>query len=62
MSGILMPAARLHAATGADALTLDEVERPQPIAGEALVRVCAAGITRDELDWPTDRLPSGPLL
>jgi NADPH:quinone reductase-like Zn-dependent oxidoreductase len=55
-----MQAARLHAAIGADALTLDEVERPQPIEGEALVRVCAAGITRDELDWPTDRLPAVP--
>jgi D-arabinose 1-dehydrogenase-like Zn-dependent alcohol dehydrogenase len=24
------------------------------------VRVCAAGVTRDELDWPTDRLPAVP--
>jgi NADPH:quinone reductase-like Zn-dependent oxidoreductase len=28
--------------------------------GEALVRVHAAAITRDELTWPTDRLPAIP--
>ena len=33
---------------------------PQPGAGEALVRVHAAGITRDELSWRTDRLPAIP--
>lgn len=55
-----MRAARLHAPTGPEALTLDEVEIPQPIEGEALVRVYAAGLTRDELEWPTDRLPAVP--
>jgi NADPH:quinone reductase-like Zn-dependent oxidoreductase len=60
MSGGTMQAARLHAATGADALTLDEVGRPGPNEGEALVRVCAAGVTRNELDWPIDRLPAIP--
>src|SRR6185503_2930547 len=28
--------------------------------GEALVRVHAAAITRDELEWPVDRLPATP--
>jgi D-arabinose 1-dehydrogenase-like Zn-dependent alcohol dehydrogenase len=34
------------------------VARPQ--RGEALVRVHAAAITRDELTWPVDRLPAIP--
>lgn len=33
---------------------------PSPGKGEALVRVCAAAITRDELTWPADRLPAIP--
>lgn len=33
---------------------------PSPMAGEALVRVHAAAITRNELDWPVDRLPATP--
>jgi NADPH:quinone reductase-like Zn-dependent oxidoreductase len=41
-------------------LVLEEIERPRPEAGEALVRVHAAAITRDELDWPVDRLPAIP--
>jgi NADPH:quinone reductase-like Zn-dependent oxidoreductase len=60
MSGGTMRAARLHTATGSDGLTLDEVGRPRPIEGEVLVRVCAAGVTRDELEWPIDRLPAVP--
>ena len=55
-----MRAARLHAPEGPEALSLDEVERPGLVEGEALVRVCAAGITRDELTWPVDRLPAIP--
>ena len=39
---------------------LEEIERPQAAAGEALVEVHAAAITRDELDWPVDRLPAIP--
>jgi len=54
----MMRAVRLHPPGGIDALSVDEVEVPQPGPGEALVRVRAAGITRDELDWPTDRLPA----
>jgi NADPH:quinone reductase-like Zn-dependent oxidoreductase len=47
-------AVRLHP----DGLRLDELEAPAPGAGELLVRVHAAAITRDELSWPTDRLPA----
>ena len=53
-----MRAARLHAPGGADALATDEVATPVPRDGEALLRVYAAALTRNELDWPTDRLPA----
>jgi NADPH:quinone reductase-like Zn-dependent oxidoreductase len=49
-------AVRLHP----DGLRLDEVDRPVPADGEVLVRVHAAAITRDELEWPLDRLPAVP--
>ena len=55
-----MRAIRLHAPGGIDGLALDEVDTPAPGDGEVLVRVHAAAITRDELDWPTDRLPAIP--
>jgi NADPH:quinone reductase-like Zn-dependent oxidoreductase len=55
-----MRAVRLHAPGGPDQLVYEEVERPQPGAGEVLVRVHAAAITRDELEWPVDRLPATP--
>lgn len=51
-----MKAVRLYE----DGLRLEEIERPQPQDGEVLVRVYAAAITRDELSWPTDRLPAIP--
>src|SRR2546422_5413214 len=54
----MMRALRLHPPGGIDALSVDEVEVPEPGPGEALVRVRAAAITRDELDWPADRLPA----
>ena len=54
-----MRALRLHR-RGVDGLTVDEIEAPVPRAGEALVRVHAAALTRDELDWPLDRLPAIP--
>src|SRR6185437_10715945 len=41
-------------------LVLEEVARPEPGPGEVLVRVHAAAITRDELEWPVDRLPATP--
>ncbi|HWC66828.1 MAG TPA: alcohol dehydrogenase catalytic domain-containing protein, partial [Acidimicrobiales bacterium] len=51
-----MRAVRLHS-TG---LAIEELETPRPQEGEALVRVHAAGITRNELTWPVDRLPAIP--
>ena len=55
-----MRAIRLHGPGGVEDLLLDEVDVPAPGAGEVLVRVHAAAITRDELEWPTDRLPAIP--
>src|SRR5919202_6417034 len=55
-----MRALRLHAPGGLDALVEETLDTPQPGPGEALVRVHAAAITRDELEWPTDRLPATP--
>ena len=54
-----MRAVRLHA-EGVDTLSLDEIEVPTPGADDALVRVHAAGLTREELTWPTDHLPAIP--
>jgi NADPH:quinone reductase-like Zn-dependent oxidoreductase len=54
-----MRAVRLHA-TGLAGLAIDEIETPQLGPEEALVAVNAAAITRDELDWPLDRLPAVP--
>jgi NADPH:quinone reductase-like Zn-dependent oxidoreductase len=55
-----MRAVRLHRPGGPAELTLDDVPVPEPQAGEALVRVRAASITRGELEWPVDRLPAVP--
>jgi NADPH:quinone reductase-like Zn-dependent oxidoreductase len=55
-----MRAIRLHAPGGVAALALDRIETLRVRAGEALVRVHAAAITRDELEWPLDRLPAIP--
>jgi len=49
-------AVRLHE----DGLKVEEIETPSPNPGEVLVRVRAAAITRDELQWPVDRLPAIP--
>ena len=49
-------AVRLHD----DGLKVEEIETPSPDPGEVLVRVRAAAITRDELEWPVDRLPAIP--
>ena len=51
-----MLAVRLHD----DGLKVEEIETPSPDPGEVLVRVRAAAITRDELEWPVDRLPAIP--
>src|SRR5919201_1425751 len=49
-------AVRLHD----DGLKVEEIETPSADPDEVLVRVDAAGITRDELEWPVDRLPAIP--
>ena len=51
-----MKAVRLHT----DGLRLEQIARPEPGPDDVLVRVHAAAITRDELTWPTDRLPAIP--
>jgi hypothetical protein len=55
-----MSAIRLHPPGTVEALALERVGIPRVGAGEALVRVHAAAITRDELEWPVDRLPAIP--
>jgi NADPH:quinone reductase-like Zn-dependent oxidoreductase len=55
-----MHAVRLLPPGGIDNLAIEQIDVPKRGTGEALVRVRAAGITRDELDWPTDRLPAIP--
>src|SRR3954465_10070695 len=55
-----MRAVRLRAPGGPEQLAIEEIDRPRPGRGEALVRVHAAAITRDELEWPVDRLPAIP--
>src|SRR4051795_4353716 len=56
----VMRAVRLLAPGGPWQLAIDDIDRPRPGPGEALVRVHAAAITRDELQWPVDRLPAIP--
>jgi NADPH:quinone reductase-like Zn-dependent oxidoreductase len=53
-------AVRLHPPGGIEDLRLDDVAQPEPRPGEVLVQVHAAAITRNELEWPTDRLPAIP--
>src|SRR5438045_8683531 len=55
-AGSAVLAVRLHD----DGLKVEEIETPSPGPGEVLVRVHAAAITRDELEWPVDRLPAIP--
>ena len=55
-----MNAVRLHTANDPAGLVYEQIETPELKAGEALVRVHAAAITRDELDWPINRLPAIP--
>jgi NADPH:quinone reductase-like Zn-dependent oxidoreductase len=55
-----MRAVRLRAPGGPEELVLQDLEIPAPQTGEVLVRVHAAAITRDELDWPEGRLPATP--
>ncbi len=46
-----MKAIRIHRFGGPEALSVDELERPQPGAGEALIRVPAASV--DPVDYKT---------
>jgi NADPH:quinone reductase-like Zn-dependent oxidoreductase len=55
-----MRVVRLRAAGGPEQLAVEEAGRLRPGPGEALVRVHAAAITRNELQWPVDRLPAIP--
>ena len=55
-----MMAIRLHAPGGPEQLVAERIPAPRLREGEVLVRVHAAAITRDELEWPTDRLPAIP--
>jgi NADPH:quinone reductase-like Zn-dependent oxidoreductase len=55
-----MRAVRLLGPGGVEELSLDDVPIPELAVGEALVQVHAAAITRDELEWPVDRLPAIP--
>jgi NADPH:quinone reductase-like Zn-dependent oxidoreductase len=54
-----MAAVRLGA-PGLDGLTVEVIQTPRARTGEALVEVHAAALTRDELEWPVDRLPAIP--
>ena len=53
-------AVRLRTPGGPDNLVMEEIEVPRPGPREVLIRVHAAAITRDELEWPVDRLPAIP--
>jgi NADPH:quinone reductase-like Zn-dependent oxidoreductase len=55
-----MRAVVLRAAGGPEQLVLEQITTPAPGTDEALVRVHAAALTRDELEWPVDRLPAIP--
>jgi NADPH:quinone reductase-like Zn-dependent oxidoreductase len=56
----LMNAVRQHPPGGPSTLATERIALPEPAHGEALVRVHAAAITRDELDWAAERLPAIP--
>jgi NADPH:quinone reductase-like Zn-dependent oxidoreductase len=60
MTPTTMRAVVLRAAGGPEQLVYGEVPAPAPDRGEALVRVHAAALTREELEWPVDRLPAIP--
>jgi NADPH:quinone reductase-like Zn-dependent oxidoreductase len=55
-----MRVVRLLAPGGPEQIAVEEADRPRPGPAEALVRVHAAAITRDELEWAVDRLPAIP--
>src|SRR3954451_1824925 len=49
--GVVVKAIRLHARGGPERMVYEDAPLPAPAAGEALLRVYAAGITRTELTW-----------
>jgi NADPH:quinone reductase-like Zn-dependent oxidoreductase len=55
-----MGAIRLHRPGDPKALVYEHLPVPRPGEEEVVVRVHAAAITRDELEWPADRLPATP--
>lgn len=55
-----MNAIRPYAAGDPYQLRYERIPTPQPASGEAVVQVHAAAITRDELDWPENRLSATP--
>jgi NADPH:quinone reductase-like Zn-dependent oxidoreductase len=55
-----MDAVRLHGLGDTAKLAHERIATPRPGRGEVLVRIRAAAITRDELEWPEDRLPAIP--
>jgi NADPH:quinone reductase-like Zn-dependent oxidoreductase len=55
-----MRAVRLQAPGGLEGLRIEEIATPEPGPVDVVVRVQAAAITRDELEWPVDRLPATP--
>ncbi|HEY4347549.1 MAG TPA: NADP-dependent oxidoreductase [Gaiellaceae bacterium] len=55
-----MRAVLLRTPGGPESLTVEQLPLPELRDGDALVRVHAAAITRDELTWPVDRLPAIP--
>lgn len=55
-----MQAVRLTSDDGPAGIRFVDVDVPEPGPGTVVVRVCAAALTRDELTWPTDRLPAIP--
>jgi NADPH:quinone reductase-like Zn-dependent oxidoreductase len=60
MTPTTMRAVVLRAPGGPEQLVYEQVATPTPGRREALVRVHAAALTRDELQWPVDRLPAIP--
>src|SRR4051794_14754430 len=56
----VMRVVRLLAAGGPEQIAVESADKPRPRPTEALVRVHAAAIPRDELQWRVDRLPAIP--
>jgi NADPH:quinone reductase-like Zn-dependent oxidoreductase len=57
--GVVMRAIRLRARGGPERLVYEDAPLPDPAAGEALLRVYAAGITPTELTW-SETFPTIP--